>query len=312
MKHIARNELLDLTKMLVDRQRVSRTDAALHARLDSQQMLEIASRMYVDRESFGYLKRYQQEYLRCYAAGQSVRRAVLVGRSAARVQGMWVMNTPEEKVELVLPGGRPSSKSRWFEGHTWTQMPLATEDVGVVDGVRCTTPLRTAVDIARLHGYDHGLVAFDWLFSGLNREESREVWHALSRMTKRLSGTRGVGNARLLLENPSALSESAMEAIVRAVLLRHNIQYEQQVLIDGYRVDFLILNRLILEIDGYAKFGDQPHGVVLRQLKRENYLRAKGYPVFRLFSDQVRDERWWIPQVLRMAEAPEVTLAPQW
>lgn len=295
------NHLHALTTKLV--RHVSSTDAALHAKLDTAQMHEIAHRIYVDTADYQQLKRYEKEFLRTYAAGLSSRRAVLVGRSAARLQGMWVMKTPNEQVELALPGGRPSAKSRWFDGHSYVQLPLIDADVHLTHHIRCTTPIRTAVDIARLHGYDHGIVAFDNLFSGLNREDARELWHELSRLVNRLSGTKGIGNARLVLKTPSWLSESALEAIVRTILIRHNIPYEQQVVISGYRVDFLIDGRLILEADGYAKYGDQPHDVVLRQLKRENTLRAAGFPVFRLFSDQIWDEAWWIGEVHRMLSA---------
>lgn len=64
------------------------------------------------------------------------------------------------------------------------------------------------------------------------------------------------------------------------------------------RVD-LLWEQLVIEIDGESKYEDVPHQTVMRQLKRENWLKEQGYEVLRLFPAEIlRDEQRCIERVV--------------
>lgn len=256
--------------------------------------------MFVDEDDWRSLRRFQKEIVRCYAAGLNSTRAVLVGRSAARIGGLWVLPTDDELVELALPNGRPSARSRWFEGHEYRYMRIPEEDLVEVGGVRYTDSIRTAIDVARFHGFRHGLVAFDSVLEGHNRQTARAIWKRINRELKRMAGTANVGDARLAHLHATHNSESPYESFVRAVLIELGIRFEIQVVVGPYRVDILVDGWLVIEVDGYVKFEDKPHDAVLKQMERENWLRSHHFEVMRLFTSQVLDPAAWIVDLERL------------
>lgn len=80
-------------------------------------------------------------------------------------------------------------------------------------------------------------------------------------------------------------SGSGAESLVAYRLRGLRVKFGQQVQIGAYRVDFLIGERLILEIDGMAHHGDA------RQFRldrvRDRYLHARGYVVLRFTALEV-------------------------
>lgn len=71
--------------------------------------------------------------------------------------------------------------------------------------------------------------------------------------------------------------ESKAEAVVYFLLEKHEIDFKIQYKIGSYRVDFLINNDLVLEIDG-------PHHGQQKEYdtQRDKYLKGLGYKVLRL------------------------------
>ena len=92
--------------------------ALLVARGDAehQECVQLSATKFVPATKWAGLKRYEQEFLRCYAIGVSAHKAVLIGRSAARALGLGVLIQNPEIVELAQRGGRPPSKSQWPDG----------------------------------------------------------------------------------------------------------------------------------------------------------------------------------------------------
>ena len=64
--------------------------------------------------------------------------------------------------------------------------------LGQNDEVKLTTPVRTAVDIARWHGVKEGVVAMDSLFFGKLDAFKGGIHTELEETIHRLSGNRGI------------------------------------------------------------------------------------------------------------------------
>lgn len=254
--------------------------------VDKHELLQLSSTRWVERAEWDKLKRYEQHFLRSYATGAAVYSAVLAGRSAARVSGMWVLPTEVLPVELASPNGHPPPKKQWPAGCEYIYSKVPAEDIVENDGIRYTRPVRTALDIARLHGVREGTVAIDSLYYGKDIEAQREIHGDIARTLRAMSGMKGIGDAREAFELSTHLSESTYETLARLVLLDEGIVAQPQVYLGRYRVD-LLWGQVVIEIDGRAKFEDTPHATVMAQLARENELKSYGYEVVRVFPDEL-------------------------
>ncbi|MET3944437.1 endonuclease domain-containing protein [Corynebacterium mucifaciens] len=287
----------------------ARLAALLVARGDVERLacVQLSATKFVPAEQWAGLKRHEQEFLRCYAAGVSAHKAVLVGRSAARALGLWVLGKDPEVIGLAQRNGHPPSKTQWPEGVVYRNIPIPEMDIrehtafdpaGAGGRIRLTTPARTAIDIARFHGVRDAVVAMDSLYreqTPIGQETTRA---ALASTMGRLAGKKGVGLARRAFELSSTVSESAFESLFRVILLEHGIQAKEQMWVGRrYRVD-LLWGNLIIEIDGYIKFDDMPHAEVIRMTTRDNWLKEQGYEVLHLFPAEIlRDEAGCIRRV---------------
>lgn len=114
--------------------------------------------------------------------------AVLAGRSAYWVH---VGGTAPERVDVVLPPGRHSADA---PGVRVRQAELAEDDVDVVEGTPVTSPVRTAVDLARC---PHAPAAVEELRL-LAAATGCTAADALRRLEP-MTGRRGVSAARRLI-----------------------------------------------------------------------------------------------------------------
>ncbi|HEX7188239.1 MAG TPA: hypothetical protein VF423_08450 [Actinomycetes bacterium] len=163
-------------------------------------------------------------------------------------------------IDLMRPAGSAAPRRLGTAGHTGR---LAAEDVVELGGLRVTSPVRTAVDIARLLARPDALATLD-VFVGLPG-----VGRAgLAELVEQFAGYRGVAQARELVALADARAESPMES--RARLRAHDAgfpPFEPQVeVFDGGRfVARLDLGRRTerkaLEYDG-----DVAHGTRRQQL----------------------------------------------
>ncbi|MBD3916880.1 hypothetical protein [Nocardioides hwasunensis] len=87
----------------------------------------------------------------------SRRPATMSHDSAARVLRIDTLDPPVPGSHLTLLGKHGSRTNSGLTRHR-DALPLCVE---LVDGVVCTSYARTAIDVARWHGYLHGLVAVD-------------------------------------------------------------------------------------------------------------------------------------------------------
>lgn len=276
-------------------------------RVHEQTCVRLSATKFIRSTDWATLKSFEQEYLRCYAAATTAHKAVLVGRSAARVAGLWVVPAHSEVVELAQLSGRPPSTKQWPRGVRYHHMPVDNSDyreLSVEDGtgastLRITRAQRTIVDVARLHGLRHGVIALDSWMSGETRANTQIQKELIASAISRLAGKKGIFVARQALALSSKLSESPYESLFRVILAEHGITAQPQMWIGRRnRVD-LLWGQLVIEIDGESKYEDVPHETVLKQLKRENWIKEQGYEVLRLFpADILRDEEGCVRRVI--------------
>ena len=138
----------------------------------------------------------------------SRRRGVVAGRSAAALHGAkWV-------------DGRSAAQILWQNRHpptgleTWSDA-YRDDEVAVADGVRFTTPARTALDIARRYRFDDAVAAIDAL-ARATRLNPADV----ATLANRHCGARGIRKARRVLQLVDPGAESPRETWLRLLLIR--------------------------------------------------------------------------------------------
>lgn len=228
--------------------------------------------------------------------------AVICDRSAAWLHGVDVFE-PGQKVgppdlELVTPC-RAAKVRR--TGTSAARRNLRPQDLVTLEGVRVTTPLRTACDLGRLRGRMGAFAALCMLGRerGFGAAEVRA-------MLPHLKGLRGVVQLRELAALMTTRCESPSEAwtllaILDAGLPRPEAQVE--VVLEGYglvRLDFAYrLVRIVIEYDGeehHLRPEDRE-----RDARRRAALRAAGWIVIVVrkkdFSGEALDR--WLAEVRR-------------
>lgn len=145
--------------------------------------------------------------LRAVAVALAVRRdATAVDRTAAWVHGVDVTGLPPgaaRPLEVLSPG-------RSTRGALGSSRQLAGPDLVRIEGLRLTTPLRTALDLGRLLPAALAIGAMDRLLAGGSFTHSQ-----LLAEIPRLAGHRGVGQLRSLAAQVDARSANLAESALR-------------------------------------------------------------------------------------------------
>jgi hypothetical protein len=139
-----------------------------------------------------------------------------------------------------VPGGR-ALRTQWRRG-----------DVVEVDGLRVTSPARTATDLLRGRPRNEAVVAVDSLLR-IGATELRRVGRAL----EQLRGERHTHRARRAFERLDPASGSVAESLARLALWDAGLfPRTQVVLLDGtgrqVRVDFWFPAGVAIEVEGFA------------------------------------------------------------
>lgn len=205
---------------------------------------------------------------------------VLCDRTAAWLWGVDTFSYAEldgpMPLETYSPRGRRATDRRGCAGGS---RDLRPEDWCTVEGVRVTTPLRTALDLAcNLHSRD-ALAAMDALARGQGVTKA-DLMLLLGRYRRR----RGVVQARELVPLLDPRAESQPESWMRAVIAAHGLvmpEPQHWVLVDGvptYRLDLAYVRaKIAIEYDG-----EQFHSSATdreRDAARRAWLRAHGWYV---------------------------------
>jgi very-short-patch-repair endonuclease len=210
--------------------------------------------------------------------------------SAAAYHHLWVPELPEEPLDALHVSVRPlSARLRRPTDHR-ARLADAEEDHTRVHWSAEDSGDRTAVSVAtaiqqvfRCQPLDVGFVVLE---SALNQ-------HRLDTFDRIEVFEQIPTRARRLVRLTGDLSESGTESMVKLMLLRLMIPFRQQVVIDGVgRVDFVVGDRLVIEVDS-----KEHHGDAYRDRKRDALLSIAGYRVLRFMYSQIVHE----PQQVRAA-----------
>lgn len=134
------------------------------------------------------------------------RESIAVDRTAAWVHGVDLTGLPPGEprpLEVLSPGRSP-------HGALGSGRQLAGRDVSRIEGLRLTTPLRTALDLGRLLSPGLAIAAMDRLLAGGTFTHAQ-----LLAEIPRLAGHRGVGQLRTLAVQVDARSSCLAESILR-------------------------------------------------------------------------------------------------
>lgn len=211
--------------------------------------------------------------------------------SAARAIGLWLLDA-QRPLSHITRLGVHGSRTEHGVKHHLTRRSLDVVEVG---GLRVTDPVRTALDLAREHGLEHGLVAVDHLLAaGVPRE-------ALEAELLTMRYWPGIGSAREAVRLGDARAESPAESLGRLLVLEAGIGEPRPgfpILVSGrtFWVDLLV-GCHVVEVDGAAKYVDaadgglaqRPPAQVLRdEMARERLLRGAGLGFSRVTWHDVR------------------------
>ena len=270
----------ELRAELVDTRKCS------HESFPDGEVVELEPSVWFPAATWRELRYQERQWLRVEAAAMVSNAAVLVGRSAARKLGMWVISRGGEPVEVALPS-RSVSQSRAQSGrYAFRFSKLRYDEQLVYEGHRVTTPVRTFIDIARHHGFIEGLIAADYLLRrGIERAE-------IEKEIRKMGRAKGIGVARKCLEHAIPNSDSGYESLARGLLIEAGIgPVVAQAQIERYFADLLVQGWLIIEIDGQIKYERDDAGEVWKkEFSRQKRIGNKGYVILRFESRLLREQ----------------------
>ena len=238
---------------------------------------------------------FEQFALHIRAVNRSIKTAVIVGFAAAYIHGIPTLN--KEKCLVVclnLPGDRhPPSSRQCTEIMHYRDAALPESDITEVSGKRVTTIERTFVDFCVMYDELESLAFVEAAMrNGNSHEQFQEYLHEHA-------GQRGVAKAQRILDRAYDIIDSVQETSMcyqmEAQFPTHKIS--PQVMIGNYRVDHLMDDYIIVELDGRVKYTEEfawENGTTVteifrKQVSRERYLLSLGYHVLRFYPDELDD-----------------------
>ncbi|MGK0742839.1 DUF559 domain-containing protein [Leucobacter sp. Z1108] len=193
--------------------------------------------------------------------------AVLTCVSAAKLQGLWVLS--ESRPHLATRSGHARAPETGGVVH-WATPPIPRHPEILVD------PVENFLDcVARCQPHESALTIFE---SALNKRLITRIGLLKLPMS---------AAARRLLEVATPFADSGLESIVASRLQWLRVPVVPQAWVLGHRVDLLIGERLIVQIDGAHHTGAQRD----EDIRHDAYLLTHGYLVIRVSYAQVL-EHW--------------------
>lgn len=250
---------------------------------ESRHHILLSANRAISRQLWQELSPWEKSRARAIATGHSAYRAVVVGRSAARIWRLPLLGATEP-VELCSYGTTSApSRSQWPRDVIYRNWHLPPDDVQVWHGLRVTNRLRTTFDVIRTSDLAQGLMLLDAeLQQGGNRKKLERTFRAFGR-------AHGVKRIWRTLAHASGLAESPLESKARAQLLEAGlpeiteIRLQAEIAVEGitYRVDILINGWLALELDGAIKYAEDAAHAIRRERAREKRIQNTGLRVLR-------------------------------
>lgn len=139
---------------------------------------------------------------------RSRRRGILAGFSASALHGArWI--DPSRPAEIIDTNRREAAGVRVWEER------IESDEITVVDGMRVTTPARTALDLARRHRKGTAVAAIDALAQAVEVKVAD-----VELLVDRYRGRHGIKGARATLELVDAGAQSPKETWLRLLLVQ--------------------------------------------------------------------------------------------
>lgn len=199
--------------------------------------------------------------------------------TAARRMGLWVGPVAERHYAVPRPGAecRPAGAALHYRQPVVPRMPFQ-----LVDQLENTLDL-----VAHCLPHEEAVAVWD---SALRQGMADR--RALERISFR-------GRAKSVLEAASPFADSGLESYVRLRLRWLRVPVTPQAWLLGHRVDFLIGDRLVLQIDGGHHVGAQRTA----DNRHDAELRLRGYTVIRVGYAQVMDHWPEVQSIIMQAIA---------
>lgn len=220
---------------------------------------------------------------------------------------LWGLPAPTNRAVEVIQRTGPSGNARGLvrHGHHLDDGHRAT-----VSGLPVTAPVRTVVDCAMSLGSRAALATAD---GALHAGVSRGSCLAL---LERMSGRRGVVQARACLELADDGAESPGESCARFAVLAAGLPVpETQVRVETHLGIFWSdlgwpAWRLLAEYDGRSKYeaGGSAAAVVLAEKRRQDAIEEAGFRVLRITADDLRAPERLVARILRALPSRAVRL----
>ena len=236
-------------------------------------------------------KHVGQPLLLARAAGLAARRDwVLSHDSSCHLQKLPILRPKVPLVHLTRPGWTNAWTEYGIKHHLARFDPA---QVVVVDGLRALDLARTAVDVAREHGFRHGLVACD---AAMRRGVSRAELESAVDVMRSWPGVR---DARAAVELADPGAESVLETLTRELVIEAGIgEPETQFPVRTTRGTAwcdLRVGNLMIEADGEVKYLDEADGGLSSDPRqtwfdekvRERAVTDRGLVVVRVVNDDI-------------------------
>lgn len=252
-------------------------------RVREREYVKVADELWLPNDCPRDLETMSVAYSRLYPRG------VLTGWSAAALHGV----RGEDGAGPELSVG-PHGRAR--RGLVVRRYVVPEAEVRVVRGVRTTSPLWTAFDLARFNDHLVGVLAVEKFYRrGLLR-------HALGRFIDSRAGTWGAARARAVFADADTRAESPPETETRLFLRDAGFaDFIPQVEVPslGYRLD-LADPRWMIAIEYTGEYHDDP-AQQFRDRYRRNRLQAEGWIVIEVDRSTFRRRRAEIVEQVRAA-----------
>jgi Transcriptional regulator, AbiEi antitoxin len=225
--------------------------------------------------------------------------------SAAVLNGLPVPRDQPAHV-TISQATRPEGRRLYRPGLRLRTAQVDPRDVGSEWSVAVLTPARTALDVARVHGFAAGLVLAD---AALARDQV--IAADLDRIATSMVGWNST-RARLVAVHASGRRESPIESWSFAEFVKRELPLptcNEWVIGEGQggvRSDFLWrIYRLAGEADGQVKYADpfgQPDNTLVEEKERQLRLEEAGFVVVRWSGAEIqRDPDRVIDRILRQS-----------
>ncbi|MBM7504463.1 type IV toxin-antitoxin system AbiEi family antitoxin domain-containing protein [Agromyces aurantiacus] len=215
---------------------------------------------------------------------------VLACVSVARQRGLWVLPIDGLVHVALAPHGHAHPHADCTCVQHWNELGPSRTEVTLVDAL---LQMR-------------GCVGEDAFFAALESALHQRILTPLGRAELR---DRITESARWLVELARSDAESGLESLLRLRLHRLGLELHAQVQVPGVgRVDFVIGDRLILEVDGRDGHDDEPSRH--KDRVRDAVAAAHGFDTIRFDYDLVVHEWHLVEQAILAKVARDLHLEP--